>query len=280
MNDVRPMRPLDDDALVAGLRDLAPALDWPADRPAGADVATRVAVALRSAPPPARIPRWRPVAPRRLGRGRVLALVALLALAAVAGAMVLGLPGLRLGRGDPGTRPTVAPSATRPTHEILGVGLNLGEPVADRAAAAARVGRPIELPADPRLGEPDTVYVDEAKADAVALVWAARDDLPASLEPGIGLILMSFDGTIEEELYLKMLARGTGVERVDVKGHPGIWISGDPHVFFFQGADGRFIDDGRRWVGDAVAWSDGTTTWRLETSLGRDAAIQLAESLP
>lgn len=39
------------------------------------------------------------------------------------------------------------------------------------------------------------------------------------------------------------------------------------------------IDDGRRWVGDALAWTDGAITYRLESGLGRDASIELAESV-
>ncbi len=39
------------------------------------------------------------------------------------------------------------------------------------------------------------------------------------------------------------------------------------------------IDDGRRWVDDALAWTDGTITYRIESALGRDGSIELAESL-
>ena len=66
---------------------------------------------------------------------------------------------------------------------------------------------------------------------------------------------------------------------VTVDGAPGYWVSGDAHLFFFTDADGDFIDDGRRWVGDALVWSDGTTTYRLESALGLEASIRLAESL-
>jgi hypothetical protein len=42
--------------------------------------------------------------------------------------------------------------------------------------------------------------------------------------------------------------------------------------------DGQHIDEGRRWVGDALIWQDGELTYRIETSLGKDAAIRIAES--
>jgi hypothetical protein len=141
------------------------------------------------------------------------------------------------------------------------------------------VGRPILLPSDPALGPPDAVYVDADKANALALVWAARPDLPATSDPGIGLLLMSFDGTLEQEYYLKLIGSGTAVTTVTVGDDPGFWIDGDPHLFFFEGPAGEFVHDERRWVGDALVWSDGATTYRLETSAGREAAMAIAHGI-
>jgi hypothetical protein len=149
----------------------------------------------------------------------------------------------------------------------------------DLDAAGAAVGRPILLPSDPDLGQPDAVYVDAEKADAVALVWGARPDLRATLDPDIGMILMSFDGTLEDEYYLKLIGGGTVVTTATVGDDRAFWIDGDPHLFFFENATGEFVHDDRRWVGDALVWSDGTTTYRLETSLGRERAIEIAEGL-
>jgi hypothetical protein len=64
-----------------------------------------------------------------------------------------------------------------------------------------------------------------------------------------------------------------------VNGQPGFWIEGDPHIFFYETDTGRFVDDQRRWVGDALLWSDGETTYRIESALGRDATIRIAESI-
>ena len=41
----------------------------------------------------------------------------------------------------------------------------------------------------------------------------------------------------------------------------------------------RAGQESRRWVGDVLLWADGPITYRLETSLGRDAAIAIAETL-
>jgi hypothetical protein len=39
------------------------------------------------------------------------------------------------------------------------------------------------------------------------------------------------------------------------------------------------VDDGRRWVGDALIWNDGLSTYRIESALGKAATIAVAESV-
>lgn len=272
----RPALPFDDTTLAAALRELSDAVDWPTADAAGApDLATRVRVRLTERGARPRAMRWRPA---RWPRALVLALLALVVLAAVAGAVGLGLPNLRLILGGPSASPppTVAPSAT--PAGAPGSRLGLGRPVTlDEAAAQA--GRELLVPTDPALGPPDAVYVDPAKANQVSMVWAARPDLPAMHEPGIGVVFMTFAGTTDGGLFEKIVHEGTTVERLRVGDHPGYWLEGAPHFFFYRTADGRIVDDARRWVGDALIWSDGTTTYRLESSLGRDAALRIAASL-
>ena len=271
----RRLHELDDAALANALGGLAVEIDWPAAGPAGGpDLATRVRARLVAGP--AGSPRsswWRPAR-----RGLVLALLALLALAAVAGAIGLGLPGLRLILAEPtDAPPTPAPSATVAPGPP-GSDLGLGELVTLDDAATWGVG-PLRLPTDDRFGPPDAVYLDRSKARQVAFVWAADADLPTTLDPGVGAILMAFDGSVDEEFYQKLIGSGTAVERLTVDGGPGFWISGAPHYFFYAPSTGGVVDDQRRWVGNALIWSDGETTYRLETSLGRDAALAIAGSL-
>jgi hypothetical protein len=275
----RPLAALDDAGLVAALRSLEGGVDWPSPAlPGGPDVAARVRARLVTEGPgrssPAR-PWWRPAR-----RALILAVAALLALAALAGAVGLGLPGLRLILGGPtGAPPTPVPTtSTSASPGPPGSGLNLGSLVTLAEAADAGAVE-VRLPSDPAIGPPDAVYVDRTKARQVALVWAPDADLPATLDPGIGMILMAYDGTVDEGLYAKMIRAGTRLEPLTVGGNRGYWISGDPHLFFYERADGTFVDDDRRWVGDALVWSDGGTTYRLETALGREAAIAIAESM-
>ncbi len=271
-------RPMSDDAgLDRMLRDLSAAIAWPTTAPAGApDIAVRVRARLiehgsrgvdRSGSRLASLP-----------RALVLAIIALIALAAVAGAVGLGLPGLRLILGGWGGSPPpiVAPSATAPAG-APGSRLGLGRAVT-LDAARALTGQRLLVPADPVAGPPDAVYVDPGKNDQMSLVWAAGPDLPVTDAPGVGLILMTFDGTLDRGYFTKLIEMGTTVERVRVAGRAGYWIAGAPHYFFYRSASGN-VDDQRRWVGDALIWSDGGTTYRLETSLGREAAIRIAESL-
>ena len=100
-------------------------------------------------------------------------------------------------------------------------------------------------------------------------MWAASDRLPPTTEPGVGLILTQFLGTIDDGMFTKILGPGTTIEPVQVGALHGYWITGQPHQFFYEGPNG-FVDASRRLVGDVLLWADGPITYRLETSLGRD----------
>ena len=285
---------LADGRLEAALRALSSDIAWPTAAPltadgaaTGPDIAARVRARLASGE---RGRRWWTFGSRPLRRGIVLALLALLGLAIVAGAVGLGLPGIRITLGEPpaSVLPSLTPSASpsgshtpapSPTlPPIAGMRLGLGRQVA-LGDVAAETGVPVRLPSDERLGPPDTVWVDPSKGDQVAYVWKTSGVLPPTQEPGVGLVLMRFDAPNDREFYDKVIRTGTTLERVTVAGHDGYWISGDPHFFFYTTADGRFVEDSRRWVGDALIWNDGTATYRIESGLGRDATIAIAESI-
>ena len=271
---------LDDAGLESMLRASADSVAWPlASAPGAPDLAARVRARLVAAPPRAPRRAWSNWRPAR--RALILALLALLALAAIVGAVGLGLPGLRLTLGDAPVSPppSVSPSAITPAPPgALGSRLGLGDAVA-LADVEVVTGLPVRLPADPAIGPPAAVYVDPTRNDQVAFVWAATDALPRTLEPGIGLVLMRFDGTTDDGYHQKLIGEGATARAVKVGGQDGFWISGAPHYFFYYRADGSIVDDTRRWVGDALIWSDGGTTYRLESALGMDRTIAIAESL-
>ena len=211
-----------------------------------------------------------------LPRSLVLALIALLVIAVVATAVGLGLPGLRLTLGGP--TPPPIPSATAAPSTPLGLDLGLGLRSTIEEAASA-TGRPIPVPTDERFGPPDAVYLEMAPARQVTLIWVPSERLPATLDPSIGAILQSFEGEMLEPYIDKVISAGTVVAPVRVGDADGYWIGGDAHWLMYRTADGEVIEDGRRWVGDALIWSDGDVTYRLETGLGREASIAIAEAL-
>lgn len=294
----RPLGRLDDAGLEGALRSLSDAIEWPTATPtapsgatAAPDIATRVRVRIASGERARGTrPRWRPFGGWPIRRSLVLAIAALLALAIVAGAVGLGLPGLRITFGEP--PPSLLPSSTstaEPTERgtptptptlppITGMRLNLGHQV-QLDEVEAETGVPVSLPTDPRLGDPDTVWIDASKFDQIAYVWEAGPTLPETSERGVGLVLMRFDGRTDDEFYQKVLGSGTRLTTVTVDGHDGFWISGEVHFFFYERPDVGHVDDGRRWVGDALVWYDGTATYRIESALGRDATIEIAESI-
>jgi hypothetical protein len=280
----QPLHLRPDAELEAALRGFTKAIDWPVAAPASGDgpdlaavVRSRIEAAPRTAVPARPRPSWRPI-PRALAA----AIVILLALAVVAAAIGLGLPGLRLIVGPVPTAisppPSLEPSRS-PAAGAPGASMGLGELVR-LADLDARAGFAVTWPPDPAIGPPDAAYIDASMGGQVALVWRSRPGLPDTLEPGVGLVLTAFRGVVDDGFFSKVIGSGTTtVEDVTVHGGRGFWVSGDPHFLFYTGPDG-FVDDDRRWVGDALLWARGPITYRLETSLGREAAIGLADSMP
>jgi hypothetical protein len=301
-----PLHLRSDDDLGAALRAMGSEIAWPAPAaPASGepDIAALVRARLvsdaagtgpgapdRRAPA---LPRWH-WAPAR--RALVLALIALLVLAAIAGAAGLGLPGLRIIFGGPSAAPPAPSSSAGPSASPAssapestpdasgtagagppGSGLGLGSTV-DLDRLDEQAGFTVKMPADPSIGPPDAAWVNPALNDQVSLVWTSSARLPDTHEPGVGLILTAFRGTVSDGWFTKAIGPGTTFERVRVGGQIGYWVTGDPHQFFYEGPTG-FVEESRRWVGDVLLWADGTITYRLETSLGRDAAIAIAESM-
>ena len=208
-------------------------------------------------------------------------MIILLALAALAGASVLGLPGLRLILGPPPVTVSPPPSLEPSRSPALGapgatMGLGVAVPLAD---LNARAGFAVTWPSDPAIGPPGAAYVNAALGGQVSLVWRSRADLPDTLEPGVGLVLTEFRGAVDGGFFSKALGSGTTAQPVLVHGQRAFWLTGDPHFFFYTGPDG-FVHEERRWVGDALIWARGPLTYRLETSLGQAMALRMAESMP
>jgi hypothetical protein len=280
----RGLATMDDAALEGALRDLAPALAYPPTPTGTADIAAAVRQRIVAAAPARErggLLGW--IGRRPIRRSLLVAVAALLILAAVAGAIGLGVPGIRIFFGGPTPTPTPAPTSRSPgpatpkpaPSNPLGIAIGLGTAV--RLDEAARIaGLDFILPPDATLGPPDVAYILVNRA---ALVWGERPGLPADPETGVGLVLSEFHGNVDQSYYGKSLGEGSTVTPVTVNGKPGYWISGAQHFFYYVDPSGHDHDDSHRVVGDTLIWSDGDTTYRIESRLGKDDAIRLAESL-
>jgi hypothetical protein len=292
MSDRHDLARLPEPELELALRALGRALAWPTVEPeTGTDPAARARRRIEAeGARPSHGSWWARPARRRLGSSVGLAAAAVLLVAAIAAAIGFGLPGIRIIFGPtPSASPaSVAPSASlggsaslpapspssSPTTGPLGWSLGLGDPM-PVATAAQAVDIPVRLP-PASFGPPSTAWLLDGR---LSLVWPAGPALPALREPGIGLILGEFRGSVDAGYFQKILEPGATIETVRVGGSTGYWISGEPHTIVFVNEHGDPVFDSRRIVGDTLLWADGEVTYRLETGLGRDAAIALAESL-
>jgi hypothetical protein len=139
---------------------------------------------------------------------------------------------------------------------------------------AAATGFTPRLPAG--LGAPVASYVNDRRLE---MVWPPSPAHPAIEDTNVGLLVTEFQGRIDQGYYEKVLHGGTEVDAVKVGGNQGYWLYGEPHLLFYIDADGHSIDENRLTVGQVLIWADADLTYRLETTLSRDQAIRLAESL-
>jgi hypothetical protein len=75
------------------------------------------------------------------------------------------------------------------------------------------------------------------------------------------------------------LPDGTTVERVEVAGNPGIWVSGELHLFFYTDPSGAVVNEAVRLAGNTLLWQAGDLTMRLEGQLPLEEMLRIAESV-
>ena len=199
----------------------------------------------------------------RLVAALAFALVALLVLAGVAGALGFRLPGLDI----------VVVEQLPPA----GSGLNLGSQVSLAEARALDVPR-VLVPAT--LAEPDLAYVlGGGDRRIVTLAWRAEPGQQAIPGSDLSLTVMAVPGDTNDNLLKKLVAPGTSIEPVTVGGDRGWWISGAPHELFLMRPGGDVGVITSALAGDTLVFARDGTLYRLESALGRDATIAIAESL-
>jgi hypothetical protein len=154
---------------------------------------------------------------------------------------------------------------------------DLGTPVSMGQAAGLADAAGWRLAAPTAAGDPDRVFVG-LPAGAVNLVWAPSAERPEIADSGIGLLLTAMPGTTDAGGMSKQATGGTTVQLVRVGDHPGYWIEG-PHEVVLTDPDGDAVHDSSRLAGNTLIWTDGDVTYRLESVLNRDEAIDLASTL-
>jgi len=250
---------LSDETLVAALAALGRELAYPATPALVPAVTARIGTD--------RAARARPLFPRTAlwSRRRTLVLVAIgvVALLGLAAAARLAIGAFEI-RVQPGVTPSVSLPPVDPDE--IGEATTLQE--AQQAAGFA-----IALPDGP---PPDEVYVVDSPFGDPGIVVAWQ---PSAPYPTIGgtkwsLVLMAFQG--DAELVVKTVDRFEDVHEASVGGQPAIWIP-VPHVVSLETEAGTLT---YTVLGNVLIWETAEgIAYRLETSLGRAAAIEVAESV-
>lgn len=212
-----------------------------------------------------------------LYRKRVgLAAAAALILVALAG--VLAVPRSRQAVADWLGIGKVTVTYTDDVPEAAGRTYDLGTPVSLARAVARADGAGWALEAPLSAGDPARAFVGRP-AGAVTLVWAPSEDLPEIDDSGIGLLLMAIPGTTDAGGVTKQGTSGMTIELVRVGDSPAYWIAGEPHEVVVTDAEGDPVHDGSRLAGNTLVWTEGDVTYRLESALDRDEAVDLASGL-
>ncbi len=189
----------------------------------------------------------------------------------------------------------VAPSSRRAVGRWLGIG-SVSVTYTDEVPAAAGrtydLGTPVplaqaveradaagwQLRAPRSVGDPARAFVGRP-AGGVNLAWAPSAERPELGDSGIGLLLTAMPGTTDAGGMSKQATGGTTVELVRVGDDPAYWIAGDPHEVVLTDAEGDVVHDSARLAGNTLVWTDGDVTYRLESALDRDEAVDLASTM-
>lgn len=258
------------DHLEADLRDLGAALDLPAPPPTlAADVRARLEDEERGG---------RSALRRRTGVVRRLpsrtawtaAAAAVLVVALSAGVVLRDEPdsvGLRLGSTPP-------PPASAP----IGAALGLGSP-ASLADAAALLGEDLLLPDVPGIGLPDEVLIRRtATPPVIFLLWTPREGLPEAGDTGIGMLVTQVEGRTGCT-YKKMVEDSPTAVETFADGWRGLWIEGD-HVLRYCTVVGRdYREQPDRLDANALIWSEGSVSYRIEARIPRAEAEAIAATM-
>jgi hypothetical protein len=155
--------------------------------------------------------------------------------------------------------PTVTPATSMlPLLDAI-----IGETTLEQAQE--KVDYQILLPSD--FGTPDYVYVYDAAGDMTILVWM-NPEQPQSVELSLHFIPAG------SWAITKM--GPTIIELTTVNGEQAIWAVGPYPLRVYNMNEMEFT---RLIEGQVLIWTEGNITYRLETNLSMEEAVEIAESL-
>jgi hypothetical protein len=152
---------------------------------------------------------------------------------------------------------TIERVSTLPAAEDRPLASTLGTPIGPDVAARM-LGGPVRLPPG---SEHARLYAD---GDVVSLLFGAPTPT----------LLSEFRSGIGAEILKKLAGGSTEVEWLEVAADaPGVWITGEAHVFIGPTAPPRL-------AGNVLLWQSGEITYRLEgRELTRSLALRLAREI-
>jgi len=181
-------------------------------------------------------------------------------------AEILGLRGVQIFRVTATPSPSPAASASVTFA---------GQRAASLDEAARIAGFPLREPT--ALGAPDEIYVESAPV-RVTLVYRSRQGLPATALAGIGALVVEFRGRLDQAVVGKTAGPEVHLESVPLNGGVALWLSGQPHQFFFFDPAGNLQPETLRLAGNTLLWEQDGYTYRLEAQVSRDEAVRIASS--
>ena len=250
----RRLPPIED--IETALSDLAHHID----HPRGAGLAAAVIARLTAVEQPA--PRSRRLS---VAIAAALALIVLLSFPAPRAALAdwLGIGAVRVVRTDE------IPEGTGSVPH-LGDEVSLDE---------ARSRAPFTILGPSSLGTPSAGYAGEPSADSITLLWGPGGRAPEVAATGVGVLLTEIPGSTDRAAIEKHLGPHTTLETVMVGDEVGYWIAGGQHELQYLDREGRVRPDTTRLAANTLLWEADGVTYRLESGLDLDAAVELASEL-
>ncbi len=154
---------------------------------------------------------------------------------------------------------TLPPASERSLTRDLGRPLPLAE-------AERRIGFDLVLP--PLDHKPAHAYVI---GDSVATVLLRSH--------GKTVLLSQFLSAGDETMLKKLSVNATVIEPVDVRGDPGLWLEGAPHVLAWIDRATGYRERPIKIRGNVLIWVHGGLTLRLEGRLSKAQAVELARTI-